>query len=335
MTHPQRLQRYFSPVLIVFILVVAVLVAAVFYVAFSKTTVAVKLRDVPAKVPFQYSTTDLGLEITETPIDQTFTFTDYEANASEDAVATGTVTIYDETSSNQPLVRTTRLLSDSGILFHTDETVTVPAGGSIEVPVYADAAGASGNIEPDHFEIVALHDSVKAQIYAKSTSPMTGGVIKKVVLTDKIITVAKHAAKAALAGEVNLTAQEVNGTVGDEVNSVEVHSVGKSVVLPDATAAIRKLLLNDNEPITKDAPLTYEANFDGNEWILSGDVETTGQVENLDFIDPTILTDKTEQQIQNVLSDYEQIDSVQVTFVPFWLERTPALAQQINLIIAQ
>jgi hypothetical protein len=164
---------------------------------------------------------------------------------------------------------------------------------------------------------------------------MTGGVIKKVVLTDKIITVAKHAAKAALAGEVNLTAQEVNGTVGDEVNSVEVHSVGKSVVLPDATAAIRKLLLNDNEPITKDGPLTYEANFDGNEWILSGDVETTGQVENLDFIDPTILTDKTEQQIQNVLSDYEQIDSVQVTFVPFWLERTPALAQQINLIIAQ
>ena len=197
MYQTQRLQRYFSPLLITFIIVVVALVVAVCYVAFSRTTIAITLKDVPATLPFQYTAAELEIEPTTVEINADYTFTDYDADSSEDAIARGTVTLVNNYSVDQPLRETTRLLSDGGVLFHTDELVTVPAGGSIEVGVYADQPGASGNIGASKFEIVALASSLKDKIYAVSDEAMSGGLIKKVTLTDELVSEAKAAAASA------------------------------------------------------------------------------------------------------------------------------------------
>lgn len=355
MNQTQRLQRYFSPLLIAFIVIVVLLVSAVCYVAFSRTTITVTLNDIPATVPFQYSAAELGVEATTIPIETTYTFTDYEADSSEDAIARGTVTLINNYSGDQPLVRTTRILSESGVLFRIDEPVTVPAGGSIEVEAYADEAGASGNIAPTKFEIVALDDSLKDQIYAESAEPMTGGLIKKVTLTDELVAQAKAAAEAeaisaaedTLAAEieledestvnadnwqVTLTEQAIDGTVDTEVESIVVTTKGSATYLPIDTELIRTQVQADNELVT-DGTITYSVTTDGNDWIVSGEAQTVATEPSLDFIDPASLTGKTEQQVKEYLADFEQVNSVTVRFVPFWIERTPKLPQQINLIL--
>lgn len=327
----QRLQRYFSPILIAFIVIVVLLVVAVLYLAFSKTTITVRVADVASTVPFQYTPADLGIEATVIPIDDTYTYSEYEASSSEDGLAGGTATLVNETAGDQGLVATTRLLSTEGVLFRTAETVTVPAGGTIDVAVYADAAGATGNIPATRFEIVALNASLKPKIYATSATAMTGGIIKKVTLTDTLITDAKTAAatdiQTRLAAQyeptnlvVSITAQTVTGATGDTVEAVEVHSVGTAWYVPVTTALV---------------PGEYTIVSDGEEILITGETEQTAEPITEESLNPASLTGKTEQQVQDYLADFEQVESVEVDFVPFWLERTPQLPQQIDIELVQ
>ncbi|EKD67967.1 MAG: hypothetical protein ACD_48C00133G0002, partial [uncultured bacterium] len=62
-------------------------------------------------------------------------------NKEEPGISKGTVTLHNETSLEQPLVATTRLLSSDGTLFRLKDRVLVPAGGTVEAPVYADQEG--------------------------------------------------------------------------------------------------------------------------------------------------------------------------------------------------
>lgn len=87
-----------------------------------------------------------------------------------DGIARGTVKIVNEYSKPQTLVRTTRLLTADGKLFRIDKKVTVPAGGSITVPAYADKAGSEFAIGPTRFTIPGLYVDLQKLIYATSDS---------------------------------------------------------------------------------------------------------------------------------------------------------------------
>lgn len=102
--------------------------------------------------------------------------------------AQGTITIYNAYSATpQPLVATTRFLSDSGKLFRLVKDVTVPGAtnnngqvqpGTVDVQVIADQPGADYNISPSKFTIPGFQTSSPqkyAKIYGQSTSAMTGG----------------------------------------------------------------------------------------------------------------------------------------------------------------
>src|SRR3989338_2595118 len=81
---------------------------------------------------------------------QSFTPTGTSSKTVED-ISTGTVKIYNNLSFAQALVATTRLLSQEGVLFRLKSAVTIPAGGSVDAPVYADLPGVSGDIKPTRF----------------------------------------------------------------------------------------------------------------------------------------------------------------------------------------
>ncbi|MFH1145348.1 MAG: baseplate J/gp47 family protein [bacterium] len=97
------------------------------------------------------------------------------ATSSEQAKANGLVTLYNQTSQSQTLVKTTRLLSPDNILFRLDKQVTVPAKGSVSTNVTADQPGATGNITATSFTIPGLPTALQKVIYAKSEVSMTGG----------------------------------------------------------------------------------------------------------------------------------------------------------------
>lgn len=208
-----RVKRLFSPFIIIYCLCVVLVVAFIIYIAFNKTIITVILKQTPQQYSFNYTAEAVhGVELS-LPLEHSYTYTAYEATE-EVGTARGTVTIINNYSAAQPLVATTRLLSEDGVLFRTDETVTVPAGGRVTVPVYADQAGASGNIGPTKFEIVALWDGLKDNIYAESDVSMTGGVIKRVTMTEAIAEQAKTEALAeAKAAALALLQEEAAATL--------------------------------------------------------------------------------------------------------------------------
>ena len=132
-------------------------------------------RTIPAKM----------LDFDDT-VSETFDTTELK-NVSEQK-AKGKITIYNEFSSApQPLVATTRFLSEDQKIFRLIQTVTVPGTakvgeeikpGVVEVEVIADEAGDSFNVGPTNFSIPGFKDSGSekySKIYAKSTQAMTGG----------------------------------------------------------------------------------------------------------------------------------------------------------------
>ncbi len=116
----------------------------------------------------------------------------------------GTVTIYNTSSIQQPLVATTRLLSEDGVLFRIDESVVVPAGGSVDVMAHADEPGLDGEIDPTTFTIPGLNESRQEEVYAESATAMTGGMEYIAVVTAEDLVDAEE----ALAAEMRTAARE-------------------------------------------------------------------------------------------------------------------------------
>lgn len=86
------------------------------------------------------------------------------------AIARGKVKITNTYTRAQPLVRTTRLLTADGKLYRINQGVTVPAGGSVEVEIYADKPGPAFAIGPTKFTIPGLFVDLQKLIYAESSA---------------------------------------------------------------------------------------------------------------------------------------------------------------------
>ena len=196
-----KIEKYYQKIVIIFIVLTVIIVGLIIYFSFSKTIVSVtpKLSDQDTTFRMFISQTEdtnnpesIKGAILEITSEESQTY-DYVSELAEvPAKATGTVTIYNNYTKDQPLVSTTRLMSDGDILFRTKETVTVPVGGSVEVEVEADQAGASGDIGPDKFTIVALWPGLQEKIYAESTEAMTGGTQKATLVTAANLSQAKN-----------------------------------------------------------------------------------------------------------------------------------------------
>lgn len=131
----------------------------------------------------------------EKSVNQTF-----NATGQKDAVqkAKGKITVHNELTSPQPLVATTRFESESGLIFRTLKTITVPAAkikngktttGAIEVEVIADKPGQEYNISPDKFVIIAFREKGDTEryqnIYGRSEEPMRGGINGKATIVSE------------------------------------------------------------------------------------------------------------------------------------------------------
>ncbi len=92
--------------------------------------------------------------------------------------AQGQIVVYNEQSSAQQLISSTRFETPDGKIYRIEEDITVPANGNLEVKVVADVAGEEQNIGLSDFTLPGLKGSARFEkVFGRSKTPMTGGFV--------------------------------------------------------------------------------------------------------------------------------------------------------------
>jgi len=373
-----RIEKYYQNIVIIFIVLTVIIVALIVYFSFSKTVISItpkvntfdtdfNLSIVPedSQEDFTYETVIGEIVTTDVELSKSF---DYTTELEEvPAKATGTVTIYNNYSKSQPLVENTRLLSDSGVLFRTAETVTVAAGSNTTIGVIADLEGNSGNLAPTNFTIVALWEGLKDKIYATSTEAMTGGTkMAKVVSADNII----KAKDEIISDILDQAVVDLKTIVTDESKTLIKEALDYTILSSDSTAEENAEVDNFTltyklkviAPVTEISDINTFAlnklkeslptNF---ELIESDDFSLTYEIKNIDLEANTAvlkintegemtvkisspiferdnLTNKDKHQIKVYFSQFDdEIEKIEVNFNPFWVVRSPQLEDHIEI----
>lgn len=374
-----NVERTYRNIGIAFGVAAVIILLFVGYFSLSKTTITVTTNPQEISSSFSVSvraeapegaTDVLTGELVELTKERTGGFSDLTSVGTKEVKAEGEVTIINAYTKAQPLVATTRLLSDSGVLFRTQETITVPAGGETNVTVAADQPGEDGVIPPSRFTIVALWKGLQDEIYGRSAKPMTLGTRDVTVATEEDLREAKKTNLAALENEA---LQELDETIRatkrgytflpDAVTSVvleenvdakagaEVESVNV------ATKARFTAVVFDEQELLAIAAQKLQEKRDENMMLLpTGTDSLTYSVESVDrekneaMLDVTIvglskpllthpmfdrsrLTNKNADEIQSYLRGFDTVSGVAIDFSPFWVMRSPSLPDHIDLML--
>ncbi|MBI4133744.1 hypothetical protein HY478_03955 [Candidatus Uhrbacteria bacterium] len=370
---PSRLYRRLA---FSFLGAVIALLGVVLYYSFAEVTVIVKPRR-------EALTATLILEVSEEPLEDTLhgrvretvlvetrTFPlAGEGGAVVEVPATGRVIIANETSRDQPLVRTTRLLSPELVLFRIAETVTVPARGEVGVEVYADEPGPSGEIGPTRFTIPGLWEGLQDEIYARSDTAMCCGTKTVRTLTLEDIAQADAALTGALLEEARGALREAAATdseLGGEAFSSEVleHTsdgepgeertefamtvklrvrgvfYDRIRLLEEAREALKNLAGAERELVELD-PERMTVTVERSD-VATSEARLTVEATGLIVLRPDSAVFRKERLIgldraavESYFRAFSSIESVRIEFRPPWLRRIPRLKDHIEIRIEE
>ncbi|MFC1687525.1 hypothetical protein ACFL0L_03010 [Patescibacteria group bacterium] len=380
-----RTTKNYQKVVILFSLLSIIVIAAIIYLSFTKTVISVTPAPVEQSSTFfiriqeelPSEATDRTLilgNVLETTITDSLSYTNITSSGSVDDVARGEVTIFNNWSQSQPLIATTRLLSSDGTLFRIEDSVTVPAGGKVEnVAVYADVEGVSGNIEPTTFTIPGLWQGLQEQIYAESTSAMSGGTRDAKTVSAKDIQSAKTAlseqmipkAQTALeklsdesatpvgASTVEIISQvllteELSAEIGEEVQDLTIESSVKYIAVTINMDALKQVAENAFSQdlssglqlvsVNADSFTFSSTNFDLEEGYADLQITAAGLATvrlSSDIFDRSKLIGKDVLEIKAYFSNFDEVEQVSVDFSPFWLRKTPSLMDHIDIELTE
>lgn len=286
-----------------------------------------------------------------------------------EAAATGAVTLFNTTDAAQALVATTRLLSPDGVLFRLKNQARVPAGGRVEAEVYADKPGAIGNIGPTKFTIPGLRENLQDKIYAASSAPMTGGVRNvKIVTQDDVEAAALQvesevkeqsvAKLRALAGDLSKLGGEImvakrskletDAAVGTEASAVslkltlmvEAVFYDRDAVRAAVKAKLAENVTADQEVRGFDAERVAVALVSGDAGNSTATITATGSgtaVIKADspLFDKAALAGLSKSRVIDYFRSNPAVESVDITFHPFWVRRVPGAKDHIEIIVKQ
>ncbi|KKW30541.1 MAG: hypothetical protein UY72_C0009G0004 [Candidatus Uhrbacteria bacterium GW2011_GWD2_52_7] len=369
-----RSLKIYQRIAVAFVFATFFLLVAVLYLSISRATITItptpKIVSIDADVKVVAAPSEAG-ELSGIVLNERLSASKIYVLPSEgasavEAKASGTVTLINETNADQPLVATTRLLSEEGVLFRIDANTTVPANGQVDVIAHADKPGLSGEIGPTQFTIPGLPTSQQASIYAVSVEPMTGGVAYKRVLTEKDIADAVASlsetlleqAKTLFAGKVDVSIfdgqtwfTEVMSQTSDQVVGAEASSFTATVTLGvtgvyydlDAVTAYAQSELNAQVPdgygVASADPSTMQLTVDDADpttgtAMLSVYYEGVAVIsEDSQVLDKDRFVGRSPNEVITLLKASDAIEDASVSFTPFWLQRVPNLADHIKIDI--
>lgn len=278
-----------------------------------------------------------------------------------EAIATGTATIYNKTGADQPLVKTTRLLSPAGVLFRLSERTLVPAGGSVNAPVYADQPGEGGNIAATAFTIPGLPEEKQKVIYAESSAPMSGGVRRVGVLSpedlkaaeagyrDKLVQAYQAGAPAGTGTPlvaVVRSAATVSDSVGAEVSEFTLRGENELAVVSYDQSALAELVARElQSALAADVEKALPGERMPTVAVVTADpaagaAELTATTDVTVTIDPTVdklaaqnFFGKNKDEIERYVLGLPHVSTVAVKFSPAWLRSAPDNPERIKVVV--
>lgn len=366
--------KLYRRIAVTFVVVTFLTLAVVVYLSLARATVRVVTapKEVSATfmanvVPTKVAEFDLAGKVVSNVFEQA----ESEPIASDstqqvEAKAAGVVTITNTSKKDQPLVATTRLLTPDNILFRIDKSVTVPAGGSVQVSAHADQKGAAGDIPAGvTMTIPGLPASLQTLITAKNDQPFTGGLAAVAVVTQDALDAAGTKLEQEMLDGAKATLRlAAGGTYSGEAFEEEVlqkksdtaPGTQASAVVVSMKIRVIGVFFNHDDLVNLSRGKLYEQIPQGMELssidtdhltytVTSAD--TTSQAANVNvtvsgterlsatssLLDKQQMLGKSASEIISQLQSSDAVKSAEISFTPFWLKRMPTLADHISVII--
>jgi hypothetical protein len=366
----------YQHIAVAFVVITFLLLLCVLYLSVSRATIRVvadpKVIDVEARIDVvKDSPVESQVQgvVAETVIEKSRVFTlPSEGAKPVEGKASGYVTLINESAKEQPLVATTRLISQEGILFRLQNAVTVPAGGQVEAFVKADSAGRAGEIGASKFTIPGLNATLQTQIYGVSVAGMTGGVqyvralsqadidnavdvLAGEILAEAKQTLSANADRNVLDGEsysLTTVSQSTDAAVGAEVGSftltlkqkvaavyypkVQVQNTAERLLSEQVPDGFQVSLVNRQTSRTEVEEIDIKNSTAGITVYLDG---LSMISEDAQTLDKDRFVGRAPHEVITLLQASEAIQDVSVSFTPFWLKRVPTLQDHIKIIIEE
>ncbi len=282
------------------------------------------------------------------------------------AEVTGKVTIINNYTKNQPLVASTRLLTVDNKLFRVKTTVNVPAGGQIEVEVYADETKPEMAIGPANFTIPGLWAGLQDKIFGQSKTAMTYSEKVKKTITQNDIDLAVKDLKENLVSQAkdqigatfkdydqviyqidnNSVSQQFDGKVGEEKagfnaqmkTKVSVVAFKDDKVYELAGQKLTSALPDDKSLIEfNKKDLTYSLNnINLSQGLATVNVAVSGKMSlksGASIIDRNKLVGLTGEQLKQYLNKLPEIAGYEIKFSPSFIKKVPSLVDRISIEI--
>lgn len=277
-----------------------------------------------------------------------------------EGTAGGEVTLFNKTNESQTLVKTTRLLTPSGVLFRLSDRVIVPANGEIRTQVYADKSGKDSDIGPSSFTIPGLSVDKQKLIYAQSAKAMDNGARQVGMLTDADVQAAIKDFEQKIKEQYAVSSTDsmqkvvsvlnanpiVDKKVGEEVdgftltgtttvvvvsyNKQSMNDLISGAVSSKIDDSLEKVLNITNDPKVKVA--SYDATSNSAQLAVNQDVMVTLDA-NAEKLSPQYFMGKTKDEIERYVFELDHVAGVQVSFTPSWSSKAPTVPDKIRIIV--
>ncbi|MFH1789894.1 MAG: hypothetical protein ABH832_02390 [bacterium] len=283
-----------------------------------------------------------------------------------EGTAVGEVILINDSGIGQPLVKTTRLLTDDGVLFRLSERANVPAHGSVKAQVYADQLGGSGDIGPSSFTIPGLNNAKQKLIYAKSTEAFSGGVRKVGFLTSDDLDAAeinylaelkKQFSSSSSSAPISLNNREKVVSIGNQQLSSD-KKIGDEIdgFTVSGTSTILTVYYDQNELqslISREISSKIDTD---SEKILSMQSQPQVSLSNISpdyksarlsvYQDVLVTLDanasklaavnffgKSKDEIERYVMGLSHVVGVDVKFSPTWMRTSPSVNEKIKVVV--
>jgi len=367
--------KSYKKIIIFFLFVSVVLIAFVSYASFSKAEIKVVPKKENTAINYEVNVEsnqeiDLSLlqningRVIQTEIEETQKIANI-ADIEVDDYAKGKATIINNLGHSQPLLPRSQLLSDSGVLFRTDERVAVPAHGRVEVGITADQPGPDGNIDPTRFTIVKIWQQWQSSFYAESAETTTGGTKQAKVATQEVLDIGLKEVQEDLyqkgllslksnlnpsedviekAVKLELLESDFSVKPDTETSEFDVRLKIKltAVIFNEKTlidlgiAKLKKKISASKEFVEyNDEKTSYEVveyNVEENRAKIKVHLEAViaSKLGN-DAFDKDNLSGLNRDEILNYYQNIPEIESSLVDFSPFWIKSAPSLKDHIEI----
>lgn len=266
----------------------------------------------------------------------------------------------------QTLVVKTRLLTPDNKLFRIKKTVTIPAGGEVEVEVYPDQPSADMAIQPSTFTIPGLNQALQAKIYAESREAfsISGNMIKYISADDlanakkdlslslmekaKTESASRFSQYDKIIYNVDITKiiTATDAKENDKKDEFKMKARGSVQVIAFSQAESMKLIQGKLKVSVPEGQVLSGLNESSVSYSLENSDEATKTAsvkaafsgrttfaEGVEIIDRNKLVNLSRDQINDYLKTVEGISAYKLEFSPSFISKAPSLSDRIKVEI--